>query len=198
VIALELDPRYVTRLTERFAHIPGVEVVEGSATDWDLVVGAAGSRIDSVMSFNVLEHIPDDVSVLRNVHDALPEGGRFVCFVPAFPGIYGAMDHALGHVRRYTKGELLAKVRGAGFVVVELRFVSFPGYFIWLFNGRVLRSRGVAGGARSVWLYDRCVVPLIRALERRWAPPLGQSLLVVAERSKGQSREAHRGLRALD
>jgi len=134
------------------------------------------------MSFNVLEHIADDISVLRNVLEVLPPGGRFVCFVPAFPSIYGSIDRAVGHVRRYTRAEMRAKMRDAGFQVIDARYMNFLGYFAWLVAGRVLRFEGVAGAGSTVGLYDRLVIPISRFLERRWRPPFGQSLLVVGER----------------
>jgi phospholipid N-methyltransferase len=182
VVALELEPEYVDALHRRFAPNRNVEIIEGSATNAELLGRAADSRIDSAMSFNVLEHIPEDVEVLRAVHSVLPIGGRFFCFVPAFPWLYGAMDQALGHVRRYTKYELITKMRSVGLRVVDARYVHLPGFFLWFLNGRVVRSPGVAGGKRSVLMYDRIAVPVIRRLEGRWRPPFGQSLLVVGER----------------
>ena len=180
VVALEIEPVYAAHLRRRFAA-RNVEIVEGSATDHGLLQSVAKGRINSAMSFNVLEHIPDDSAALRCIHDVLPRGGRFVAFVPAFPSIYGAMDRALGHVRRYTKRDLTLKMRKAGFRVVEARYVNLPGFFVWFANGRILRSPGIPGGNRAVTLYDRLAVPVTRAIENRWKPPFGQSLLVVGE-----------------
>jgi hypothetical protein len=82
----------------------------------------------------VLEHIPDDVGSLRALHRMLQPGGRLVLLVPALPAIYGTLDEALGHVRRYTAGELRKKYRQAGFRTVHqasttahaVRSRSFP------------------------------------------------------------------------
>lgn len=183
VLALEVDPDFVAILRERFAGRANVEVLAGSATDPAVTRRAAG-RVDSAMSFNVLEHIADDISVLRNVLEVLPPGGRFVCFVPAFPSIYGSMDSAVGHVRRYTRAEMRSKMTEAGFHVVAARYMNFLGYFAWLVAGRVVRFEGVAGAGSRVGLYDRLVIPVSRVLERRWRPPFGQSLLVVGERPR--------------
>lgn len=182
VAAVEVEPDYVQRLRVRFAGSPNVAIFEGSATDGELMRLAAADGIDSAMSFNVLEHIPDDAAVFRIVHDLLPPGGRFVCFVPAHPALYGAFDSVLGHVRRYTRRELTTKLRRAGFRVVEVHHVNMLGSFLWFFSGRVLRRGGVPGGATSLRLYDRFLTPLTRTLEARMRPPFGQSLLAVGER----------------
>ena len=80
VVALEIEPAFAEHLRRRFTS-GNVDVVEGSATDRALLQRVAKGRVDSAMSFNVLEHIPDDVAVLQCVHDILPPGGRFVAFV---------------------------------------------------------------------------------------------------------------------
>jgi SAM-dependent methyltransferase len=181
VVALELDEDFVASLRQRFGGLTNVEVLAGSATDSG-VVGQAAGKVDSAMSFNVLEHITDDTQVMRNVFDILPPGGRFACFVPAFPSIFGTMDRGVGHVRRYTRAEMRAKMTAAGFRVVEVRYMNFIGFFAWFVSGRILRFNGVGAAGKSVGLYDRAVIPVCRLLEKRWRPPFGQSLVGIGER----------------
>ena len=181
VIALELVPGYVQRLQMKFAH-GAVDIIEGDARDPAIFETVRQRRIDSAMSFNVLEHIDDDGAVLENVCNSLPPGGRFVCFVPAFPSIYGPMDAKLGHVRRYRRRELVERAREAGFVVRSAEYMNLLGFFAWFVNGRVLRSTTAAGGSRALQFYDRTAVRLARAAERKVAPPFGQSLFAVLEK----------------
>ena len=56
------------------------------------------------MLSNVLEHIEDDAAAVRRFRSVLPEGGRLVILVPALPALYGSIDEAIGHFRRYTPG----------------------------------------------------------------------------------------------
>jgi SAM-dependent methyltransferase len=182
VIALEFDPGFVDQLQGRFAGDPHVEVREGDAAHLEGLLGMTGGPVDSAMSFNVFEHIDDDEAAFRNVADVLKPGGHFVCFVPAFPILYGGVDHDLGHCRRYRRAELAAKARAAGFEVESIRYFNLPGFFAWGFNTRILRARRLSGGAAAVRVYDRIVVPAARWIERRWTPPFGQSLLLVARK----------------
>ena len=182
VIALEFDPDFADRLRERFAGDPNVEVCVGDAAHIDGLLGHTHGPVDSVMSFNVFEHIDDDQTAFRNVFEVLRPGGHFVCFVPAFPVLYGGVDHDLGHCRRYVRAELATKTRAAGFEIESLRYFNLPGFFAWGFNTRVLRARRLSGGPGAVRVYDRTVVRAARWLEKRWAPPFGQSLLLVARR----------------
>lgn len=184
VVALELEPDLAAALRERFDGKPNVEVLEGSATDPETMSQLAG-RVDSAMSFNVLEHINDDTKVMQNVYDILPPGGRFVCFVPAFPSIFGTMDRSIGHVRRYTRTEMRAKMTAAGFNIIEVRYINLIGYFSWFVGGRIIRFASPGAAGSSVNVYDRVVVPISRFFERGWRPPFGQSLFAVGERAGG-------------
>jgi SAM-dependent methyltransferase len=100
----------------------------------------ARSAFDAVGAFDVLEHIPDDVSVLAAMQTALVTGGGVVLSVPQHPTLWSEVDERAHHVRRYRRGELERKVALAGFDVV------FSGsYTVFLFPlmaiGRLLRGR---------------------------------------------------------
>jgi SAM-dependent methyltransferase len=133
-----------------------------------------------VVAVNVLEHVPDDLDFVIQAERVLAPGGHLVLFVPAGPGIFGTLDEAFEHYRRYTRGDLARLLERAGFELVELRYSNLPGVLAWWLSGRVLRRRTVTPG--SVRLYDRLMVPWLRRLERVWTPPRGQSLFVVGRK----------------
>jgi SAM-dependent methyltransferase len=181
-VALEIDGELVRLLQERFGGRDNVSIIHGSLGAPGTIEAVRRLRVDSAMTFNVLEHIEDDTGALVSIAATLDPGDNLAVLVPAFPGIYGAMDRGVGHVRRYRAKELKAKMHEAGFSVLRARYVNFPGYFAWFVNGRVLRSSSPAGGARMVAAYDKTVVPATRAIERVIRPPCGQSLFVVGQR----------------
>jgi SAM-dependent methyltransferase len=173
VVALEPNSDYAMRLGERFAGRPNVTVVEGDTSSADV-----GAAFDSVLCFNVLEHIVDDAGALASFAAALEPGGRLLLVVPAHPFLYGRIDRALDHARRYRRGELRAKLTGAGFAVDVLEYVNPVGALGWLVWGRILRHDRVP--AEPLRAYD-LLVPLLRLLDH--APlPVGLSLWAVARR----------------
>lgn len=135
---------------------------------------------NALISVNVLEHVEHDEAFLSLAYRALLPDGACLLFVPALQGLYGSLDRAFEHFRRYGKRELELKLRAAGFEIELLRYFNFPGVFAWFIAGRVLRRRSLR--ARDTRCYDRWVVPWISILERYWEPPVGQSLLAVARR----------------
>ena len=82
-------------------------------------------RPDSVIYVNVLEHIADDEAEPRVVRGALGERGRAFLFVPALGGLYGSFDELIDR-RRYSRRELEAKCRRAGFEVLKSIYFEWP------------------------------------------------------------------------
>jgi hypothetical protein len=128
----------------------------------------------------VLEHIPDDVGVLRELFDAVRPGGHVIVFSPAFAGLYSEFDSKVGHVRRYRRSTLATAMSRAGFDVPVAKYANLPGAFAWWLVarqlGRTPTDRAAAG------IYDRLVVPVTRRVEARYEPPLGQSILCIGRR----------------
>lgn len=90
--------------------------------------------------FDVLEHLPDDVGVLREVHHMLIPGGHIILTVPAYPSLWSYFDEASHHCRRYTLQELQNKLVCAGYRVeyaTPFMMTLFP--LVWI--GRRLAAR---------------------------------------------------------
>ena len=107
---------------------------------------------DVVCAFEVLEHIPDDETVLSELARVIRPGGALFFSVPVNPALWTGFDDACGHVRRYIASDLAQRLDSVGLVVERwttqpnkfkkpigdltvsfLRFLShFPRLTIWL------------------------------------------------------------------
>lgn len=163
-------------LQARFADHPHVRTQKGYLED----AGEAGSA-DSIVAVNVMEHVRDDDAFIRAAHRLLAPGGHLLLFVPAVPAIYGSLDKAFEHFRRYTKPVLAGRLRGAGLEPLRVQYTNLPGVAAWWLSGKVLRKQTVS--ARDARIYDRWVIPWVQALERVWTPPVGQSLIAIARKN---------------
>ena len=174
LVVSDSDPLCLWSLRARLGSRPEVEVrtldLLGEV-EFDLPV-------ESVVAINVLEHLEEDVRALKAMGSTVVAGGNLVLLVPGYPSLYGEFDRAVGHVRRYTPEALRQAVEAAGLQVTMLKPVNLLGGLAWWAAGRM--------GARArptptlVKLYDRVIVPLVRASERRFVPPYGQSVICVA------------------
>lgn len=140
-------------------------------------------RYDTVILFDILEHLPEPrrfvASALRHVRP----GGLLLVNVPALPALTSAYDRAAGHLRRYTRRSLRAELEG----LAEPRAVRYWGFS--LVPLLALRKLTVAGGGpRTIQRGFRPPFPgvnsALTALMRleTWAlrsPPLGTSVLYV-------------------
>ena len=101
-------------------------------------------EFDGICAFDVLEHIDDDETVLKNVHDALKPGGILFITVPADMRLWSAMDIYAEHKRRYSMKELRTKIEGNGFKVIKMS------YFMTLLYPFILLSRKLSLGTNSI------------------------------------------------
>jgi SAM-dependent methyltransferase len=139
--------------------------------------------IDTVFCANVLEHVPDHQTAVRNMVEIVQPGGHVLLFVPAFRWLYNDLDRLAGHQRRYMMQDLVrlappnAKIR-------RLEYFNPAAVLPWWLNGRVThRSLETPLVNSQVAFFDRYVLPISRAvtpLTRKW---FGQSIVCVLRRT---------------
>ena len=168
-------------LATRFSGYPSVSLHSGVLHD---VVTRRDTpkpgSLDGVVMINVLEHIEDDDATLQLVHRLLTARGYVMLFVPAMPSLYGSLDRRFGHYRRYTRDGLRSLCEQAGFQTARINYFDVFGIVPWWLVNRVLRSESIGEGAAA--LYDRCVVPVGRWLEKRVTLPFGKNLVYVGRK----------------
>jgi SAM-dependent methyltransferase len=164
VTALEPEDELADILEERTRGLDGVRVHRQTIGDApaDLVGDA-----DSVISFNVLEHIPDDRGALEAMRSFLRPGGQLLLLSPAHPFLFGATDRAVDHERRYTKDGLGRLLTESGYDVADLRYVNPVGAAGWLVSSRLLRRTTLPRGPLK--LYEQ-LVPALRTIDRMRLP----------------------------
>jgi SAM-dependent methyltransferase len=169
VVAVEPDAAYLERLCDRFARDERVVVVAR------LEEVGAGEQFDSIVCFNVLEHIEDDRTVVAELQMHLAPEGHLLLLLPAHPFLFGPNDSAVGHHRRYRRSDV-RRLLGTELRLVEISYVNPIGALGWLTAGRVLRRSGIPYGPLRV--YDK-LVPVFRRLDALHLP-FGLSLWAVA------------------
>ena len=176
-VVSDVDPLHLRFLKSRFAYHPYVEVravrVEESSDFADLA-----GRFDTVLCVNVLEHVERDEEALSNIHVALRPGGSAILLVPRGQWLYGTLDQALGHCRRYSSAELREKCERAGLAVERMFTLNRVGVFAWFVNGKILRRRRF--GKIQLKIFDM-LMWLWRSVDAL-LPWRGLSLVVVARK----------------
>lgn len=120
-------------------------------------------RFDTVICLNVIEHLQDDVQALRNIRGSLEKNGRAIVLVPNGPGLFGSLDRALAHFRRYTLQDLQEACKSVGFrieKVLKFNRIGAPG---WWWNGRILKRATL--GYWQIKLLNT-LLPILRPFDR--------------------------------
>ncbi len=167
-VATDINTEHLSRLKNLLQHRPNLQVRLCDFSDGGQVAPLEGC-FDTVVCLNVLEHIEDDLAALRHLFATLRPGGRAVVLVPHLPGLFGSLDEAVDHRRRYSRDHLRQRMQEAGFQVervLDFNRVSTPG---WCLAGKLLRRRKL-----SLWAMKRynSMVWLWRKIDRYlpWAP----------------------------
>lgn len=150
----------------------------------------ASGKFDVITLLDVIEHIDDDLDVLRQVYARLNEGGHVLITVPAYQWLWSAHDEVNHHKRRYTRSRLGVVVNKAGFHVEHLSYFN-----MMLFPLAAIR-RGLARltGSREAEDFKVPVAPLnallrgIFRMEQHLLPyvtlPFGLSVVCWATKSR--------------
>ena len=163
---------------------PQLEFVCGSGEAIERIEGL----FDSITIIDVLEHIEDDRQQLKMIFNRLKPGGLLVILVPAHPVLYGPRDIVQGHFRRYTRRDLVTKIKEAGFEPQRLRswnaIAWLPQYLFSRILKRVGREDLREAGPKN--FLQRKVIKVMNLwygqIENRFSFGFGSSLICTARR----------------
>lgn len=178
VVGIDVVEEFINKVQERFADRPNFKVLLVDIAD-SAVLSLASEKIDTIICVNVLEHVEDDILALNNMKQVLVAGGRLLLLVPAFKFLYGTMDIADNHYRRYHKQMLRDRLLETGFVVESQYYMNLIGMLGWFLNGKILRNEIIESSHYS--FYNK-IVPVIAKMEGLVHPPFGLSLISVARK----------------
>jgi 2-polyprenyl-3-methyl-5-hydroxy-6-metoxy-1,4-benzoquinol methylase len=183
LVSVDISGECADLLRNRFSSHSSIIVEELDLTDPAAAPGLREMNLDSAICFNVLEHILDDVSFLTSLRKVIRPGGMVVVVVPAHPFLYGTLDKAAGHHRRYTRKMTEEKLRSAGFKEFDVKYFNSIGAFGWFAASRVARQTKLSSRATEaeIKIFEKYVLPFSKAFDRLFMGSFGQSIAAVAE-----------------
>jgi SAM-dependent methyltransferase len=95
------------------AHERGLDVIRADARN----LPVSSESMDLVVAFDILEHFDEDHFAVEEIFRILRPGGTALIAVPCDMRLWSAHDIAVGHVRRYDRGQLIGLAEKAGLAV---------------------------------------------------------------------------------
>jgi glycosyltransferase involved in cell wall biosynthesis len=177
VVSVDIDRLYVELIGRRFGHLENFHSEYADLATLD-ERHFSSMRLDTIVCLNVLEHIEDDCGVLKKFLNVLEPGGNAIILVPQHSWLYCGIDQSVGHYRRYSKQELVAKARAAGFKITAVQEFNRLGVLGWWLNGKVLKREHLSN--HQVKLFG-LILPIVKMVE--WCPLFPSlSTIIVAEK----------------
>jgi SAM-dependent methyltransferase len=109
---------YALTLAKRKLHLP---FINGDLNKLPFRSQSVGLIIAS----DVLEHLENDITGIRECYRVLEKRGILILTVPAFKFLWGIQDIAASHKRRYSRQEILDKLSHEGFDIVRSSYFNF-------------------------------------------------------------------------
>ena len=183
VLAADLSPENIRVMHERFAQQSHVEPIQ---LDLDTDFGhLRDRRFDTIVCLDVLEHVDDDIGLLRRFRQVIQPGGHLLIKVPALPWLFGSIDEASDHRRRYRRRELWDKAQFAGWQPIKTRYMNIAGVLPYWLKSRVFKKKANFSRTFKPWQLRliRALVPALRTLDLFTGPFVGQSAILIARNS---------------
>jgi SAM-dependent methyltransferase len=116
VTGVELADASVSLARERGAG----EVIAGSVLEMPFEAGS----FDLAASLDVIEHLEDDLTALRELRRVVAPGGSLLVTVPAYQWLWSGHDEINHHFRRYTRRSLQRAGEEAGWQQVRTTYFN--------------------------------------------------------------------------
>jgi len=183
VHAVDLKMDYIDSFA-RYAKLLGWQ--DFTVQQANLVNYTPNDKFDLIVAIDILEHIEDDVQVLKNFRQVLDDGGKLIISSPST--FDESAKFVEEHIRPgYDKDEIISKLENAGFRIVSFDFsYGKLGHLAWLLTMKYPMS--LLGISKLFFLllpfYYLIIYPisaLFMWLDLKMKNKVGTGVIVVAE-----------------
>ncbi len=143
---------------------------------------------DVVIALDVLEHLANDSAGCGEIIRVLSPGGTAIIAVPAFMFLWGTTDVVSHHFRRYTRKQIVARMREAGFAIERATYfntllflpIAVVRLCVRMLGIKMRSENTITGNIANALLYK--IFKLESLLLRYVDFPFGVSILVTARK----------------
>jgi len=148
-------------------------------------IKSLNKKYEVIYSSNVIEHIKDDLETLIELNSKLQNNGFLCLFVPAFNSLYSELDKSVGHYRRYSKKDIITKLKSAKFDIIDCYYVDSIGFLVWWLYIKLFKFKLDNDNSSNTLLafYDKYIFPVSTFLDSLgFKFLLGKNLIAIARK----------------
>jgi len=164
VIAIEVNEKAIQKLEEK--SIPNYKNLEQLKVKYNTVV-----------SLNVLEHIDDDLKVLKEMSKCLDTDGKIILYLPSSQIIWSELDELVNHKRRYSRKLIKKLAANANLQINQIISVDFIGWAVILLS-KLLPIK-MDFSKNKIVFYDKFIFKYFKYLDLIFKNVIGKNLLII-------------------
>tara|TARA_B100001559_G_C16462806_1_gene604996 strand:- start:662 stop:1336 length:675 start_codon:yes stop_codon:yes gene_type:complete len=135
---------------------------------------------DTVVSLNVLEHIENDTEQIEYLYNLLADEGKLILYLPHSMKIWSRLDEDVNHFRRYTKKDLVKKLKDNKFSIISSEYVDFIGWATLLIS-KIFKIE-LKFDEKKLLFYDKYIFFLFKYFDILFSRITGKNILIVAQK----------------
>jgi len=182
IVCLELFPENIEYMKNRFSNNKKVEFLLGDFVSSDICYDIYS--FDTITCVNVLEHLEHDFIALKKMKNIVGSKGKIILFVPAFQFLYGTMDIASGHYRRYSPGVLKNYAEALDLKIISNFYINIFGIIPWYVKGKLLKRNKPYSetlNLKKIGTFNK-LIPLLERIDDFNPFPVGISEIIVLQK----------------
>ena len=172
LVLTDLDQVNVKKLRKKFKKNSKIKVfgekLEGQ------------KKFDAIIYLHVLEHIKNDKQEIKYAIKKLKKNGILIIMVPAHQKIYGNLDKAVGHFRRYEIS--FFKKNFKSLETISLRFLDSMGYLLYYLN-KLFFTKEVYPSNLKIFIWDKIFTPITILVDFLLRYKFGKCILAIYKKN---------------
>ncbi len=169
----DMDNSSFILLKKNFINEKNINVINSPTKDID-------KKFNTILYFNVLEHIKEDKLEIKTALEKLNSGGYLIVLVPAHQKIYSKLDKAVGHYRRYNI-DFFKKNRFENSKIIKLHFLDFFGYLLYYLNKIFFKEETYPSNLK-IFIWDKIFTPFTIAIDYLTGYKFGKNILCIYQK----------------
>jgi len=173
IFLTEIDKNNLNILKKKYQNDTNVTILESEVTK-------ISQKFNTICHFNVLEHVKEDKEEIINCLNKINKDGYLIILVPAHNELYGNLDRAVGHYRRYKKS-FFKDLNLSDGKIVELKYMDCMGYILYYMNKLIYKNETYPSSLK-IFIWDKIFTPITILLDFLTAYRFGKNVLCVIKK----------------